>query len=338
MNRRLVCFVPSDRPVGGIAKVLDYAVHAARHGVEVAFCTQVAELGHEKSALFRKPYFETYGTAIGLGTAADLQPRADDVVLFSLPSSHFTLGSLYAAAGQPPPTYIHLLQNVRVANTAFDGGYSYRLLPKPMHRICITQEVLDAAAPLVEGDAPLTLIPHGFDFDAFARTPGRLDPVVLTYNTFKGRFAEQVLEAFGARDEIAEVLVSRPGISWPDLQANYHRATVFLATPLPEEGLYLPGLEAMAAGHAVITPDAVGNRFYCDFDDNCALVPFEDIEAYCARLDWLIENWRGAAFEVREKAHRKAAGLGLDSECERFGEVLRGYRDLTAEKKPAPEG
>ena len=30
MTGRLVFYAPSDQPVGGIAKLLDYAVHAAR--------------------------------------------------------------------------------------------------------------------------------------------------------------------------------------------------------------------------------------------------------------------------------------------------------------------
>lgn len=325
MTRRLVCFVPSDRPVGGIAKLLDYAVHGARHGFKVVFCMQNAESKVGKSPLFQKPYFREYGSDVELCVAADLDPRADDIALFTLPSSHSVLSSLYADAGKPKPAFIHLLQNVRVANTAFDNGYSYRLLPKPLHRICITQEVLDAVAPLVEDHDRLKLIPHGFDFDAFARAPERDDPIVVNFNMFKGDFGKQVMAALGSRPEIADVKIAGRGISWQNLQASYRASSVFLSTPLPEEGLYLPGLEAMAAGHVVITPDAFGNRFYCDFDDNCCLVPFQDIDAYCAKLIWLIENWQGAAFDIRQKAHRKAADLGLDGECTRFGQELTTY-------------
>ena len=322
MSRRLVCFVPSDRPVGGIAKLLDYAVHAARNNVETVFCIQNIEIGLNKSALFKKPYFEKYGATVELCSAADLQPRSDDIALFTLPSSHFVLGGLYAAAGVPPPTFIHLLQNVRVANTAFDNSYSYRLLSKPIYRICITQEVLDAVTPLVEGDAPLTLIPHGFDFDVFAREPGRKDPIVISFNTFKNGFGHEVAKALGPHPAISEFMVSERGISWQQLEQNYKKSTIFLSTPLPEEGLYLPGLEAMAAGNVVVTPDAFGNRFYCDFDDNCCLVPFEDVEAYRTKLEWIIENWSEAVFEMRQKAYRKAKGLGLEGESAQFAKAL----------------
>lgn len=326
MTRRLVCFVPSDRPVGGIAKLLDYAVHGARHNFDTVFCMQNIEIGLDESTLFAKPYFEKYGAGIDLCSAAEFEPRADDIALFTLPSSHFVLCGLYEAAGFRPPTFIHLLQNVRVANTAFDNGYSYRLLSKPLHRICITQEVLDAVAPLVEGDAPLTLIPHGFDFDVFARAPRRGDPVMIGFNTFKGNFGHEVVDPLKEHPGIDRIVVSQRGIDWHQLQRNYKRSTIFLSTPLPEEGLYLPGLEAMAAGNLVLTPDAFGNRFYCDFDDNCCLVPYEDVEAYRARLKWAIEHWDGAVFEMRQKAYRRAADLGMQGEYTRFCNELERYR------------
>ena len=322
MKPRLVCFVPSDRAVGGIAKLLDYAVHGSRAGHPVVFCCQSMRMGRDESLLFKKPYFLRYGGSVEVCSIKELEPRPDDIVLFTLPSSHAVLSGHYAAAGILKPDFIHLLQNVRVANTAFDGGYSYRLLPKPMHRICITQEVYDAAAPLVEDQERLVIVPHGFDFDAFARPPERDDPVMIAYNTFKGDFGDIVAERYHDDPRVAEIRVSGKGISWTNLQANYAAASIFLSTPLIEEGLYLPALEAMAAGHAVITPDAFGNRFYCDFDENCCLVAFETVEAYHAKIEWLIDNWQDFGFEMRKRAYQKAAGLGLDGEFKLFAEKL----------------
>lgn len=320
---RLVFFVPSDQPVGGIAKVLDYAVHAARQDREVVFCCNDLSYPNLTSPLFDKPYFKRFGDSIRICDSENLGPRADDILFFTLPSSHERLSMLYASVGLSKASFIHLLQNVRLSNTAFDNGYSFRLLPKPMHRICITQEVVDAVSPYVGALDMLELIPHGFDFDAFARAPEQDDPISINFNTFKGPLGGKIVQRYNTDARVTKVWVSNPGISWQHLQRNYRKTSLFLGTPLPEEGLYLPGLEAMAAGHFVITPDAFGNRFYCDFEENCAKVPWGDVEAYQARIEWAIENWHDDAFEMRKKAHAKAAGLGLESECKHFAQSLQ---------------
>ncbi|MGR3636714.1 MAG: glycosyltransferase [Shimia sp.] len=319
---RMVFFVPTDKPVGGIAKVLDYAVHAARQNLEVVFCCNDFHHENLSSALFKKPYFQQYGSTIRICDSATLDPKDTDILFFTLPSSHERLSTLYAAAGCRNMQYIHLLQNVRLSNTAFDNGYSYRLLPKPLHRICITQEVVNSVAPFVDHPDDMELIPHGFDFEAFNCAPQQDDPIMINFNTFKGDLGREIVRPFNRDPRVKKVRVSSTGISWRNLQNNYKKSSLFLGTPLPEEGLYLPGLEAMAAGQLVITPDAFGNRFYCDFSENCALVPWGDVDAYREHIEWAIENWTGAAFEMRKKAHAKAAVLGLETECLRFADSL----------------
>ena len=321
MTGRLVFYAPSDQPVGGIAKLLDYAVHAARHGRESLFVCERMRSG-APSSLFSKPYFLAYGQAVTVCHAADLQPLPTDIVVFSLPSSHLALKRLYRAAGIRPLDFVHLVQNVRVANTAFDNGYSYRLLPKRLHRLAITEDVRDAILPFVEDRDLLHVIPHGFDFDFFARAPERSDPPVLHFNRFKSDFGERVLAALSEAGLTMEVIVTNKGQPWPEMQANYKRSSLFLSTPLPEEGLYLPGLEAMAAGNLVVTSDAIGNRFYCDFGTNCLEIPYEDIPAAVARISWALDNWTGAAFDMRVAAYAKSESKGMEPEFSGFGRFL----------------
>lgn len=312
MNR-MVFFVPSDRPVGGIAKVLDYAVHARRQGREVVFCCSDMQDAPGESALFHKPYYQQHGAGMHLCDRDSLDPRPDDILFFTLPSSYEQLCILYGSQASRM-NFIHLMQNVRLSNMMFDKGFSFRLLAKPIHRLCITQEVVNAVAPYVENRDQMLLIPHGFDFDAFDCAPKRDDPISITFNTFKGEIGRQIVRPFNKDPRVHKIWVSKKGISWNDLQRNYRKASIFLSTPLAEEGLYLPGLEAMAAGQIVITPDAYGNRFYCDFDKNCLQVELEDIAAYQDRIEWTIANWEGEVFDMRCLAYEKATGLGLDSE------------------------
>ena len=79
----------------------------------------------------------------------------------------------------------------------------------------------------------------------------------------------------------------------------------------------------MAAGNLVVTSDAVGNRFYCDFGDNCLLTDFQSMDGHINAINWAIDNWNTEAFVMRQKAHDRARDLGLDGEYEKFGRFLQ---------------
>ena len=93
--RRIVFFVPSDRPVGGIAKVLDYAVHASLGGYETIFCCNSFDTQLNKNPLFFKPYFIKSGKKIKIISFEKLIPMEDDIVFFTLPSNYELLSRKY---------------------------------------------------------------------------------------------------------------------------------------------------------------------------------------------------------------------------------------------------
>ncbi len=53
------------------------------------------------------------------------------------------------------------------------------------------------------------------------------------------------------------------------------RARVAVLVPNPEEGFYLPAIEAMALGTLMVLPDCLGNRFFCEPGVNCFRPPWE---------------------------------------------------------------
>lgn len=63
-------------------------------------------------------------------------------------------------------------------------------------------------------------------------------------------------------------------------------ARIVVTLPLPSEGFFLPALETMALGRAVIYPDCVGNRSFC-IDGQTCLMPLaspKHLEAAVVRL------------------------------------------------------
>jgi glycosyltransferase involved in cell wall biosynthesis len=111
-------------------------------------------------------------------------------------------------------------------------------------------------------------------------------------------------------------------VGWDELRDLYQWSDVFLATPLAEEGFYMPGLEAMAAGAVVVSPDAGGNRAYCRFGENCVRVEFGDAAGYVAALRGLKEADPGEIERLRRSGLETAGLHTLAHERERFGEFM----------------
>ncbi len=323
--KRIVFFVPSDKPVGGIAKVLDYAVHASMGGYDSIFCCKNINQDFASNPLFLKPYFKKNGGSIKIISINQLEPLKSDIVFFTLPSNHSILSRIYFKKLEPCERFIHLLQNTRVAGLQFDRGYSFRLLSKKLHRICITNEVLKSVEDYVLDKEILKLIPHGFDFDVFDKLPKKNDKVCILVNLFKGEFGLEVINYFKKDKRIKKINICKKGISWENLIKKYRESSIFVSTPLPEEGLYLPGLEAMAAGNLVITPDCYGNRFYCDFSKNSIKVNYQVLSEYIKAIDESINNWQGSSYIKRLEGYKKASELKLDNERELFIKYLNNW-------------
>ena len=88
--------------------------------------------------------------------------------------------------------------------------------------------------------------------------------------------------------------------------------------------MYLPGLEAMAAGCLVITPDVGGNMAYCRPEQNCLLAGFESVPDYVAALQRL------SSAPVAEIEALRAGGYAVVPEFD-LGAERRGFADFLDE-------
>jgi len=250
-----------------------------------------------------------------------------DLVFFSWPS-HYTTLEPCLPPGFSRERVIHLVQNTRHANPAWIGGVGLRLLGRPMTRIVTSDAVGEMIAPYVNTRFATRVIELGHRTDYFGtQREGGLPPQVkVAYTTWKSDLGDRVrkrLQADGRRWSFRAV---RGPATWSQLRQLYHWCDVFLATPGPQEGHYLPGLEAMAAGALVVIPDVEGNRAYCRFGENCVQATYEDPAAY-------VEALRGlAAADVERVEALRAAGYAeggrhtLEGERAEFERLLAELR------------
>ena len=215
---------------------------------------------------------------------------------------------------------IHLVQNTRHANPAFAAGYAIRLLGRPMARIMVAHEVMDACRPhlntvsLTRRSSRRTI---GTSFSGAQRgLPARLS---IGYTTWKSDVGLRVERAIGRRHAFRSI---RRRATWAEIRELMHWSDVFLCCPGPQEGFYLPGLEALAAGALVLTPDVGGNRAYCRFGENCVRVGYEDTEQYVAALNEL-QAWDPERVKtMREEGYRTLEHHRLERERAAFDHFL----------------
>lgn len=320
--KRMYFMTPTFRPVGGVVKVFDYVNHARSLGYEpVIACPEPYKPG---LPLFEIPRFSGISPDNGV-KFTDLEKVTvgpHDLAFLSWPT-HYEIVEPRLSRWTRHEQVIFIVQNVRWANPSFTGGYALRLLSRPMARIMTNDVVLEAVKPYLNPSSMSEVILLGNESSFFAkeRRGGLGNPVKVGYTTWKSGVGDEVARIL-ADDRRFEFRAIREPVGWKELRELYHWSDVFLATPLVEEGFYMPGLEAMAAGAVVISSDAGGNRAYCRFGENCVGVRFEDAGGYVEALKSLregsaqeVERLRGAGYEA-VKQHT------LEHERERFGEFM----------------
>jgi hypothetical protein len=317
---RLIALNTTYRPLGGVIKILDYVCHALEIGVDVeVYCPSPLDRG---SPLFRIPRIAGLLQEVQFHEGFGFGVEPDDFVLFSWPTHYPDV--LSALSPEADLTHvIHIVQNTRHANPRWLDGYAYRLLSQPITRIMITEQVLEATRHLVSPASKTRLIMEGHDWEYFhlARAGGLTSPIRVAYTTWKSKVGERV--AAGLHDDHRFKFRGLNGeADWQTLRELYQWCDVFLASPRAQEGLYLPGLEAFAAGAILITPDVEGNMAYCDFDLNCIEVAYDSEGDYVEALLTLVNRTADSIEKMREHAYSVLPRFGLEFERQGFSDLL----------------
>jgi hypothetical protein len=324
---RIYFLTPTFRPVGGVIKVFDYARHALDLGHQpIICCPEAFDPNLPLFAIDRlTPLRPDRGVRYIQGFAFGIEPA--DFAFFSWPE-HMEQIAPRLAPGTSQLRVIHLVQNTRHANPFWIGGYATRLLTRPMARIMVTRETLDACLPYLNKSSPTRVITEGHDWQYFhQQRAGALGiPLRVAYTTWKSQVGVEIEKSLAGDDRF--VFRSIRGVaSWAELRELYQWADVVLGTPGPEEGFYLVGLEAMAAGALLITADAGGNRAYSHFGHNCLAAGFESADDYRSALEQVLAMPASQVEEMRSAAYRVLEDHTLDRERNEFGEFLQSLTD-----------
>jgi hypothetical protein len=323
---------PTFRPVGGVIKVFDYARHALDLGYQPVVCCP--EPFDSALPLFQIDRFTPLppGRGVRYIRGFTFGIERTDLAFFSWPD-HMEHIAPRLAPGTSLHQVIHLVQNTRHANPHWLGGYATRLLTRPMARIMVTQETLDACRPYLNESSPTRVIVEGHDWPYFHRDRGGEVgcPLQVGYTTWKSGVGVELEQALVADERFAFRSI-RDVASWAELRELYQWADVILGTPGPEEGFYLVGLEAMAAGALLVTADAGGNRAYSRFGGNCLQAEFESASSYRQALEQVLAMTPTQIAEMRSAAYAVLENHTLERERTEFGDFVRSLAGFT----PAP--
>lgn len=330
LPNQLHVLVPFWGLAGGVIKVLDYAAHGVDLGIDVTLWAP--PIPDESAAIHQLPVARRLidDTAVELRALVDLslpEGQGRSAVLFTEPTHH----RLIEEATETPlgASLIHLVQGTRHANPEWQNGMNYRLLHRPMTRIAVTPQVFDAIAPLVNRRFPLHTILEGHATDYFggrpqphqaadsARSP---TPLRVLYTTWKSDLGDRVA-AHLSTDRRFAFTALRTETTWPALRNRYHAADVLLCTPGPEEGFYLPGIEAMAAGVVVVSAEVGGNASYLVSETNAVVVEYDDTVAHADALIGLAQDSHLRA-TLRDAGRQTVGQHTLNRERGQFKAVL----------------
>jgi hypothetical protein len=326
-RRTLHMLTPHYEPMGGVVKIFDYVGHARALGYAVNVWSE--EPFDPERPLFAMPSFAALldDPEVSFTMRPGFTVGPDDLVMVSLPRN-LNLAEKRLAPGMSPERIVHIIQNTRHVNTAWLRGEGTRVLTRPGARISISQIVADTIEPWLDPRGLHRVINLGHDAAYFRkersgglRGEGPQGQVKVAHTAWKSDIGDRVEHALESDGRFTFRAI-RGTASWPELRELYHWADVFLCAPGPQEGMYLPGLEAMAAGAVVVTPDVEGNMAYCRPGHNCVLVGYDRVQEYADALRRLAEAPDTEIDSLRSSGHAMTAEFSLDAERRAFAAFL----------------
>ncbi len=288
---------------GGQIKVREYFEHCAQHPALKPFVYFTPDSIHTRSLLWRDVPAERI--------VHELAPETYDAVFLAgkdwdlLPAN---LGGV---------KIINLVQHVKHAE---EGNARFSYLARPAYRICVSQEVFEAIKPHANG--PTHLITNGVSLDLFAPRAEKASNAILIWARKNPALGQRLHETLLGRGLGCSLLVDYlPREKFAEVLQH---ADIFVALTNPTEGFYLPALEGMASGCAVVCADAVGNRGFCVHEQTCLTPAWGDYDEHVSMIERLVHD-EDLKETLRRNASARAQNFSLQNERARFFQFLEEH-------------
>jgi glycosyltransferase involved in cell wall biosynthesis len=253
-----------------------------------------------------------------VGPAEELDPD----VLFLAGMDWRSLPDPQNASAEIP--IINLVQDFRAVR---GDGPMRSFLTRRAIRICVSEQLTEALQQIGPPQGPLLTIPIGVDLAGLpAAAPieeREHDCVVLAFKDPPlGAAIARRLTGKGHRVQ----LLDRP-LPRESLLEAMARARVSVHLPASVEGAYMPALESMALGTAVVCPDCVGNRGFCRDGDTC-FVPRRSKRAIVRAALTALRCSPAELQPMLQRAREESLRHALPNERARFLEILDRVQEL----------
>lgn len=289
----------------------NYRGYSGGHGKVFDYYNHVKQAAGWAPVIYLTPDSNRDSPWAGEPVAPQYEPESADVLF--LAGTDWRALDRHAGVETRKPV-VNFVQGLR---HAVAGDPRFEFLSRPATRICVSEEVAAALAATGRCNGPIHVIRAGLDLSELP-APGAKDIDVFIAGLKKPKLALELEARLRARGFLVDCAAAHE--TRPNFLARMNRARVAVTLPQEIEGLFLPALEGMALGAAVVCPDAVGNRGFCVNDVTC-LVPsasLQDLEAAAVALvgDAALRARLGIA--GREKVQM----FNIDIERRRFMNIL----------------
>ena len=213
-------------------------------------------------------------------------------------------------------TIVHLIQDFRHADA---GDPRFAFLSRPALRICVSPELAAVLRPHASG--PIAVIPNGISLDLFA--PGTKEPgSVLVWGRKDRTLGKGIRSRLAARG-VRVRLLTRP-VAREEFAQLLAASGIFVGLTKEREGFFLPALEAMASGCAVVCADAIGNRSFCIDGETCRIARFGDLDDHVRLVEELLSD-SAQLDALRVRGLEMARHHTLESERAAFDQFIEEH-------------
>jgi hypothetical protein len=194
----------------------------------------------------------------------------------------------------------------------------YKYLSRKAIRISVSEELTSALASSRACNGPIYTISNCID-TSLLPTPTESQPLkVFIVGIKQPHLASELNQRLRDRGVHVESIVEQ--IPRQLFLRKLNEASIVVALPYAVEGFYLPALEAMALGKALICPDCVGNRGFCTNRINCLMPDFDLNQLEIAVLTLLADPQ--FALGLQEQAWRTSQRHTLEHERKMFADII----------------